>query len=74
MASKGEKVESMDVEKLTDALMKLYIKLDSLVVQGNLNLQKRLQVHFLSSFHMMVICLLPMVSATHPKLSSHPPF
>ncbi|KAI6702175.1 hypothetical protein NL676_011311 [Syzygium grande] len=44
VASEGAKVESMDVEKLTDALMKLYIKLDSLVVQGNLNLQKRLQV------------------------------
>ncbi|XP_030524825.2 BAG family molecular chaperone regulator 1-like [Rhodamnia argentea] len=44
VASEGGKVESMDVEKLIDALMKLYIKLDSLVVQGDLNLQKRLQV------------------------------
>ncbi|KAL3743119.1 hypothetical protein ACJRO7_018420 [Eucalyptus globulus] len=69
VASEGGKVESMDVEKFTNALMKLYIKLDSLVVQGELNSQKRLQVRKIQEHIEMLDALKlksPLGQATKP--------
>ena len=43
-ASGGGIVAEMDVENLTEILMRILIKLDEMVAEGDLKLQKREQV------------------------------
>lgn len=46
IASKGEKVTDEDLDNLIGNLMTELVKLDEIVVEGDLKLQKREQVYF----------------------------
>lgn len=64
-ASKGGKVVEKDVENLTELLMMRLIKLDGIVAEGDLKLQRRVLVLCFSLFNVYVLSSLDIIVTHH---------